>query len=176
MWRAAGIEFSFHRLALAAWQPAGVLRHWADVPWQPKAEDRYVALACLPGEALWLGLSNDGAPASVMLQSIDAAQSSAPLVVPPDWQLCAHGPADRRQPIALHGAAERRFLLHVDRRGRDGGAHKTIETLALDLLSAAVWAARYGSLDLAPAEEPPPVERYSRVVRHKRPAPGDTDH
>lgn len=175
MWRAACIEFSFHRLALAGWQPAGVLRHWADVPWQSTGKDQYfgVALACLPGEALWLGLNNVGAPASVLLQCVDAAQSSVPLLVPPDWQLCAHGPADRRQPIALDGATERRFLLRVKREGQ--GARETAETLTLELLSSAIWAARYGSLNLVPAEEPPLVERYSRVVRHKRPAPDDTD-
>jgi hypothetical protein len=175
VWLAAGIEFSFHRLALAGWQPAGVLRHWAVVPWQSIGKDQYfgVALACLPGEALWLGLTNVGAPASVLLQCVDAAQSSAPLLVPPDWQLCAHGPADRRQPIALDGAAERCFLLRVKRE--DQGAPETSETLTLELLSASIWTARYGSLNLVPAEEPPLMERYSRIARQKRPAPHVTD-
>lgn len=174
MWRAAGIEFSFHRLALAAWQPEGVLRHWADAPWQPLAGAPHsgVALACLPGEAVWLGLSNAGAPADVLLQGADAPPS-LPLRVPPDWQLCAHGPADRREPIALGGAAERRFVLRVQREGAQ--AREAAETLVLELLSPAAWAARHGPLDLAPAEEPPPMERYSRIARPKRVAPGDTD-
>lgn len=174
MWRAAGIEFSFHRLALTAWQPTGVLRHWADVSWQSTDKEPYfgVALACLPGEALWLGLNNADAPASILLQCANAVQSSVPQLVPPDWQLCAHGPADRREPIALDGATQRRFLLHVQREGQ--GAPETAETLALELLSSAIWVARYGPLNLTPAEEPPPVERYSRIVRHKRPAPGDS--
>lgn len=170
MWLAAGIEFSFHRLAAAHWQPAGVLRHWADVPWQSTGTGQYlgVALACLPGEALWLGVNNAGAPASVLLQGVDAAQSSMPLLVPPDWQLCAYGPAGRRQPIVLGGAAERCFLLHVKREDQD--AHERAETLTLELLSTAIWTARYGSLNLVPAEEPPLMERYSRIARHKRPA------
>lgn len=172
MWRAAGIEFSFHRLGLAVWRPAGVLRHWADVPWLPM-EGLYagVALACLPGEALWLGLSNGGAPATVLLQGADA-QPSLPLRVPPDWQLCAHGPEGRREPIALDGAAQRRFLMRVQREAP--GARDTSETLALELLSPAAWTARYGALHLPAAEEPPAVERYSRIVRHKPLGPGDT--
>lgn len=169
----AGLEITFHRLGAAGWTPGAVLRSWADAPWR-LLQDNSIAVACLHGEMIWLGLTNTAAAATVTLTAADG-RATRSLCVPPDWQLgwLLNGEGDgerdgeeQAKPIALHhGATSAAYRLALERAQPPAS-----DTRALVLLSPAAWAAQFGPLQLAPAEMPPPVERYSRIVR--RPATG----
>lgn len=160
MWSAAGIEVSFHRIGLSSWVGDGVLRSWAEAPCE--ATPGGVAVACLPGEAVWLGLTHVGEPATVVLNGLDGAGSTR-LQVPPGWQLGALlGADERRHPLALGDALSRSYRLEVQRPAAAASA-----SFELTLMSPAAWSSRFGPLELAPAERPPPVPPYSRIVRPK---------
>ena len=159
MWSAAGIELSFHRIGRAGWTHEGVLRSWAEAPWLPF--DGGVAIACLPGDAVWLGLTNTAAsPAGVTLATA-AGASLRCLQVPPDWQLGWVPGADAQPlPLELGGASTNAYRMGVMRDGGTPGA-----SFPLVLMSPSAWASQFGSIAVHPAEEPPPVPAYSRMVR-----------
>ena len=168
MWSAAGIELSFHRIGRAGWAHDGVLRSWAEAPWLPF--DGGVAIACLPGDAVWLGLTNTAAlPAGVTLAAASGAGMRR-LQVPPDWQMGWVPGADAQPlPLELAGAATNAYCMDVIRDGDTPGA-----TFPLVLMSPAAWGSQFGSIELPPAEQPPPVPAYSRVVRPR--GLGSTTH
>lgn len=174
MWSAGGIEVSFHRIGLAAWCGSGVLRSWADAPWRVVPEG--VVVACGPDEALWLGLGVDGSrpsPGHHDLTDVtltDAASGeTARRILPRGWQLAALAGSDgAARPITLGAAPARRFRLDVvPPPGRPA------ECFELRLVAPAAWPSEWGPLDLSPAELPPPVAAYSRLVRPKPPRPSD---
>lgn len=153
----AGLEVSFQRIGRASWSAEGILRSWSAAPWG--AVPGGVAIACLPVEALWLGLSNASAPATVRLESQNGRWSRG-IVVPPDWQLGWIQRGVQTRPIALSdGCQSARFLLRAQR-----AAESTSATLRILLLSPESWRRRIGPLELEQVVEPAPVIRYSRVV------------
>lgn len=158
MFSVAGLEFSFHRLGRAGWLPDTVMRSWAEVPWQPLEDG--VAVACLPSEVIWLGLTNIASPATVTLTASEG-RASRSLLVPPDWQLAWLLDGEgRAEPIALNNASSITYRLNLQRTNKGG-----FNSFDLALLSPTAWTAHFEPLDLTPAESPPPVLRYSRVVR-----------
>jgi len=175
LWSAAGIDLSFHRIGRAGWTHDGVLRSWAEAPWLPFGGG--VAIACLPGDAVWLGLTNTAAsPAGVTLAAAAAAAAAAAgaglrrLQVPPDWQLGWVLGADAQPlPLELAGAPTNAYCMDVIRDGGTPGA-----TFPLVLMSPAAWASQFGSIEIPPAEQPPPVPAYSRMVRPR--GLGSTTH
>lgn len=155
----AGLEISFHRLGRAGWLPDTVLRSWAEVPWQ-LLEDG-VAVACLPCEVIWLGLTNMASPPATVTLTASEGRATRSLLVPPDWQLAWLLDGEgRAEPIALNNAPSVTYRLNLKRPNKAG-----FNSFDIALLSPAEWAAHFEPLDLKPAELPPPVLRYSRVVR-----------
>lgn len=153
----AGLEVSFQRIGRASWSAEGILRSWSAAPWG--AVPGGVAIACLPVEALWLGLSNASAAATVRLESQDGRWSRE-IVVPPGWQLGWIESGVQTRPIALdRGCQSARFRLRAQR-----AAEATPATLSIVLLALEGWRKRLGPLELEPVVEPAPVARYSRVV------------
>ena len=153
-----GVDITFHRLGREAWSPGAVLRSWAVAPWQTQGHS--VAVACLPGEVVWLGLSSDPShPATVVLTAVQNS-AARELNVPPDWQLgwLLDG-AGHPTPQALGDERSAAYRVDLRRQGQVGAV------LDIDLLSPAAWAEQFEPLSLEPAEVPPPVPRYSRIVR-----------
>jgi hypothetical protein len=157
VFRVAGLEVSFQRLGRRAWSTAGLLRSWGAAPW--RSVPGGVAVACLADEALWLGLTTTAEPATVRLETADGAWVRE-LAVPPDWQLGWLCHDAETQPIALAvGAPCAGYRLRVMR-----ASSPATQGCDLELLAPGEWRKRFGPLELAPAKEPPPVGRYSRVV------------
>lgn len=153
----AGVEISFQRIGRGAWSPNELLRSWSFAPWRlvPGA----VAVACLPAEALWLGLSNAEAPTTVCIESQNGLWSRE-VMVPPDWQLSWIGKDTQKKPIALNqGSHTARFRLRAK-----GPTKAPSTTIGLTLLAPEAWGKRFGRLELQPAVEPAPVIWYSRVM------------
>lgn len=161
MFSVAGLDISFHRLGREGWSFGVVLRSWGDAPWRPVGVG--VAVACLPGEVIWLGLTNKGSPATVTCTSSEG-HAARLLLVPPDWQLgwLLDGEG-RAEPVALSNSPSVTYRLNLRRADQ-----KVSESLDLLLLSPAAWATHFEALDLKPVEVPPPVLRYSRIVRPRR--------
>lgn len=159
MWYAAGIEFSFHRIGRAGWTHDAVLRSWAEALWQPF--DDGIAVACLTDDALWLGLTNTGAePAGLTLTSA-AGPHSRQLQLPPDWQLgWLFGPDTQPVPLELAGLSNNAYRIAVHRKGGTPDA-----SFGLVLMSPAAWDLHFDPIELTPAEQPPPIRVYSRMVR-----------
>lgn len=153
-----GLEISFQRIDLGAWASGRVLRSWAGAPWK-RTSERAVAVACLPTECVWFGLSAGGVDARVRLQS-RGGRWVRDLDVPPDWQLGWVQSAGRERPIALRpNRRSAAFMLFV----RCPKSAKP-QTLAITLLAPEAWVQRVGPLLLEPATEPEPVLRYSRIM------------
>jgi hypothetical protein len=164
----AGVEISFQRIGRGAWSPNGLLRSWSFAPWRTVPGG--VTIACFPAEALWLGLSNAGAPATVRIESQNGRWSRE-VVVPPDWQLSWIGRDIQKKPIALNqGCHTARFRLRAQ-----GPTKELSTTLGLTLLAPDAWKKRFGRIELEPAIEPAPVMRYSRVMPIEGDAPDAGD-
>lgn len=167
MYCIAGIEMSFHRIGRADWSPGPVLRSWAEAPWLPT--DPGVAIACLPSDVIWLGLTAASRSLRATV-SVHALPDGAVrlLRVPDEWQLgWLLDRQGRAVPLALHDAASTTYRVAID---TDGAQHTAM--LKLALLSPPVWARRFGRVALAQAERPPSVPLYSRIAR---PAESDRD-
>jgi hypothetical protein len=159
VWSAAGIELSFHRIGRAGWSHEGVLRSWAEAPWQPL--DDGVAVACLAVDAVWLGLTNTALEAATVIFTAAPGPGSRRLQVPPDWQLgWLPGPDAQPVPLELAGAPTYAYRIDVHRKGDTPDA-----SFGLLLMSPAAWALQFKPIELPPAEPPPPMRGYSRMVR-----------
>lgn len=167
MFSVAGLDVSFHRLGREGWSSGMVLRSWGEAPWRPV--DLGVAVACLAGEVIWLGLTNNASPAAVACTNLEGGAERC-LRVPPEWQLgwLLDGEG-KAEPLALSKSPLITYRLNLRR------AEQTTLSASLDLLllSPAAWATRFEPLDLKPVEVPPPVPRYSRMVRPRRKLSGD---
>lgn len=153
-----GLDISFQRFGLSAWASVGVLRSWAGAPWKLLHEST-VAVACLPSEGVWFGLTAITDAARVRFES-RSGRWVRELNVPPDWQLGWILSAGRARPIALRpNCRSSAFVLSVR-------CPKTAKqkSLAITLLAPERWMQRVGSLELRPAEKPEPVELYSRIM------------
>jgi hypothetical protein len=155
--RWGGLEISFQRLGRRGWSPTGLLRSWARAPW--RSVEGGVVVACLPDEAVWLGLTALDAAVSVRCESVDGAWWRE-LAVPPDWQLGWLQRDAATRPIDLGGdarSAAQRLVV-------TGASLPDPMRCGVELVSPEEWRRRFGPLDLEPAVEPPPVGRYSRVI------------
>jgi len=153
-----GLDISFQRIGLCAWASVGVLRSWAGAPWKVLRESA-VAVACLPSECIWFGLTATGDEAHVRFES-RGGRWVRNMYMPPDWQLAWIQSAGRERPIALRpNCRSAAFVLSVR-------CPKTAKpkTLAITLLAPEAWRLRVGPLRLKPAEEPALVLRYSRIM------------
>jgi hypothetical protein len=84
--------------------------------------------------------------------------------VPPDWQLGWIESAGRKRPISLRRDCQSAaFVLSVR-------CPKTAQPkdLPITLLAPEAWRQRVGRLTLQPAEEPEPVQLYSRIMPPNR--------
>ena len=154
----SGLDISFQRLGRSAWSSRGVLRSWAQAPWE-RLPDGDLAVACLPGDAVWFGLTATGSAARVRFESRNGLWVRE-LDVPPDWQLGWIQTARRKRPIALRsGCQSASFVLSV----RCPKAARP-NALAILLLAPDAWRRLIGPLQLDPAEEPEPVGLYSRIM------------
>lgn len=156
----AGLDISFHRLGREGWSTESVLRSWAEAKCQIFEDG--IVVACLPSEVIWLGLTNTAERASVVLTSLSDC-STRSLLVPPDWQLGWLLDLDGKQkPLALAEASSAIYRLEVRRTNPDKST-----SVDLSLISPADWPSHLEPLNLTPAAVPPPVPRYSRIVRPK---------
>lgn len=157
----AGLEFSFHRLGREAWLRV----HCCVVgPMRPGRRcPSGIALACLSHEVVWLGIGQTGASAELMMIALDG-RSSRRLRVPPDWQLAWLLDADGRPvPLRPDEAARSRYRLEVR---RDSAVAP--QALEVHVLAPSALLASLAAVELASAQEPPPVQRYSHIVKLDR--------
>ena len=162
MWSAAGIELSFHRIGRSGWSHEGVLRSWAEAPWQPF--DDGVSVACLAVDAVWLGLTNTVAEAATVTFTAALGSGSRCLQVGPDWQLSWLPGLDAQPvPLELAGAPTHAYRIDVQRKRDTFDA-----SFGLVLMSPAAWALQFEPIKLLPAEPPPAMRGYSRMVRPRR--------
>jgi len=153
-----GLDISFQRFGRSAWSSTGILRSWAQAPWTELPQGG-IAVACFPSEALWFGLTATGTAARIRFASRSGSWTRD-LDVPPDWQLGWIQSAARKRPIALRRECQSAaFVLSVR-------CPKTTQPkdLPITLLAPEAWKVQVGPLELQPAEEPEPVQLYSRIM------------
>jgi len=153
-----GIDISFQRFGRDAWSRAGILRSWAGAPWSTLPGGG-IAVACCSSECVWFGLTATGAAARVRFESGNG-HWARDLNVPPDWQLGWIQSGTRKRPIALRSDCQSAAFVLSVRCPKTAAA----KCLALTLLAPDAWRLRVGPLELQPAEEPEPVQLYSRIM------------
>ena len=122
-------------LGREALAPAVMLRSWAEAPWQAKS--RSIAMACLPGEVVWLGLSSSPTyPATAVLTSA-RKRGVRKLSVPPEWQLgwLLDG-TGHPAPLSLGDAGAVAYQFDVQQPGLAANAGLDLELL----LAPEAWA------------------------------------